>query len=79
MARRLLVGLAVGTATFVAAAIVLVILDLYLAGHGYPSPRNLPFLHRGPVQMSLADAIALSLAVVAGILAAARYGGHHVS
>ncbi len=76
MLRALLAGIGAGVAGFIAAAIALVILDLYLSGHGYPSPRSLAFMHRGPIQLSLADAIALTVGLVIGVWVMVRQGRH---
>jgi len=67
--RTILVGLGAAAGTFVLTAIILTVVDLYLAGHGRPSPRQLPFLVRGSVHLSVADAIALGLSAGIGALA----------
>jgi len=66
--RSLLAGLGAAAVTFVVTAIAFAVLDLYLSGHGRPSPMQQSFMARGPVQLSVADAVALSLSAVAGTL-----------
>ncbi|MDH3719372.1 MAG: hypothetical protein OES79_14730 [Planctomycetota bacterium] len=59
---------AAGLTTAIAAAILLAILDLYLCGHGLPTLSQ-TWIDRGPVQMSWADLIMLTLATMAGVVA----------
>jgi hypothetical protein len=69
----LIVGLAVAAGTFVVVAISFAVLDLYLAGHGRPSPLQQPFVMRGQIQLSVADAVALLVSGVTGVLAMVIY------
>jgi hypothetical protein len=65
MTRAILVGLAAAVATLVVAAVGFAILDIYLSGHGRPSPMKQPV---GP-HTSMADIIALGLCLAAGLVA----------
>lgn len=73
MIRTILIGSAAAAGTFVVSAIVFAILDLYLSGHALPSPMKESFVSDGPFQMSVADAIALSLSAVMGVLVMVLY------
>jgi hypothetical protein len=65
MIRAILVGLAAAAGTLLVAAVGFAILDIYLSGHGRPSPMKLPV---GPYT-SGADLIALGLSLAAGVVA----------
>lgn len=64
-----MVGFAAAAGTFALAAIVFAVLDLYLVGHGRPSPLQQPFVMRDQIQLSVADAIALLVSILIGALA----------
>ncbi|MHB1311111.1 MAG: hypothetical protein ACYC3L_03760 [Gemmatimonadaceae bacterium] len=52
------------------AAIALVVVDLYLTGHGMRGLMGRPLLHSLGAQLSVADGIALTIAIIAGSVAA---------
>ena len=74
--RTVLFGLAAIAGTFVVSAIALAVLDIYLTGHGRLSLTQRPFVARGPVQLSVADAIALGVSVSVGSIAMAWHSRH---
>jgi hypothetical protein len=69
IARSLLLALAAAAATFLAAAIALGILGIAQAGHGGNAWTDSPAISRDPVQLSLADALALAASLLAGAVA----------
>ena len=76
VARAILAGLGATAATFVVTALAFAVLDLYLSGHGRPSPMQQTFAARGFLQLSVADAVALGLSAIVGtvvIITTARH------
>jgi hypothetical protein len=68
LVRSVLSGLGAAAGTFVVSAIGFAGLDLYLSGHGRPSPMQQTFAARGFVQISVADAVALGLSALVGTI-----------
>lgn len=64
---RLLLSLLAGLGSAIVAAIALAIVDLYLTGHGYPSPRA-PLVDWPGIHLSLADMIFLATAALAAAI-----------
>jgi hypothetical protein len=71
--RALVAGLAAAAATFVVAAIVLTVVDIYLAGHGLPRPMQ----RRLSAQTNVADVIVVSLSAVVGVVVVVRHLRRH--
>jgi hypothetical protein len=66
--RAIPAALGAAAGTFVVSAIGFAVLDLYLSGHGGASPSQQTFAARGFVQLSVADAVALGLSALVGMI-----------
>lgn len=73
---RLLLSFGAGMASAVVVAIVIAVVDLYLAGHGLPVlSRPLLDWAAGGIHLSLADVLFLSAAVLAAAITWRRTAG----